>query len=135
MKSLLIILTISLTIIHAADLKNDLEKLTKSQRDLIEQTYQTGKQYGLELTLVAILWEESQFGKYKLRLDSNPSCGIMHIMPRYLIKRTELSNTQWNRSRLCERLMLDDAFSLSAAILELQYWRNLKHGQILLMRI
>jgi hypothetical protein len=45
-------------------------------------------------------------------------------MPRYLIKRTDLANTKWNRSRLCERLITDIDFSLAAAILELKYWEN-----------
>ena len=86
-------------------------------------TFNKAKEFDLEYTMTAIVWQESQFGKYQLNLD-DPSCGVFHIMPKYLIKRTSLKDTSWNRSRLCERLINDYDFSFAAALLELKYWQN-----------
>lgn len=97
--------------------------LDTSQQTVKNYVFQKGKQFNLEYTLTAIAWEESQYGKYKINLK-DPSCGIFQIMPKYLINRTELEDTHWNHSRLCERLIIDNDFSISAAILELKYWEN-----------
>jgi len=113
---LLAILVISLS-------ADELSNLTTKQLATMHWVFNKGKTFNLEYTLTAIAWEESQFGKFNINLN-DPSCGIFHIMPRSLIVRTDLSDTSWNRSRLCERLMIDNEFSLSAAILELKYWKN-----------
>ena len=112
-----IVLSIALTSALTAS------SLSQNQLVLASNIYTKGEQFNLGYTLTAIAWEESQLGKYKINL-SDPSCGIFHIMPRSLIKRTELKNNKWNRSRLCERLISDDDFSFSAALLELKYWQN-----------
>jgi len=97
--------------------------LSKEQKDVARFVYEKGKPFDLGYTLVAIAWQESKLGKYPINL-SDPSCGIMHVMPRFLIKRTKMKDTLWNRSRLCERLISDKSFSIAAAILELKYWQN-----------
>ena len=117
MKLILFIL-ISLAL-HA----NPLDKLDINQQIIMSKVFEKGKQFDLEFSLTAIVWQESQFGKYKIDLN-DPSCGIFHIMPRSLIHRVDMDNNSWNRSRLCERLISDDDFSFSAALLELKYWQN-----------
>ena len=102
---------------------NPLNKITSNQKQILTYVYNKGKSYNLEHTLTAIVWQESQFGKFKINLN-DPSCGIFHILPRSLINRTELNDTSWNRSRLCERLLVDNDFSFASAVLELKYWQN-----------
>jgi len=124
-KLLLIIVTVlSLNASTNKSLMYELNHLSQHQKSTMFWVFEKGKSFDLEYTLTAIAWQESRFGKYVINLN-DPSCGVFHIMPRSLIMRTSLDNTSWNRSRLCERLIIDNEFSLSAAILELKYWQNL----------
>jgi len=125
MKTLLITLILALSL-HAGlqeRTQRDFDNLTPKQLQVLKYVYNKAKAFGLEHTLVAIAWQESDFGKYTINLG-DPSCGIFSIMPKYLIKRTDLRNNSWNRSRLCERLIADPDFSFSAALLEFKYWKN-----------
>ena len=98
-------------------------ELSAPQKQLANQIYLEGKKYDLGYTMVAIAYQESHLGKYLINLD-DVSCGNFHIMPSSLIKRTSLKNNSWNQSRLCERLIKDNDFSFSAALLELKFWQN-----------
>ena len=113
MRSLLIILALSMSLMA----------WSSSQLEVQKYVFNSGKAVNYEYTLTAIAEIESQYGKYMVNL-ADPSCGILHIMPKSLIKRTELNDNSWNHSRLCERLIIDKEFSISAAILELKYWEN-----------
>jgi len=107
---------------------NPLKDLTAKQTAVMSSVFHKAKEFNLEYTVTAIVWEESQFGRYRINI-SDPSCGIFHIMPKSLIGRVDMKNTSWNRSRLCERLFIDDDFSFSAALLELKYWENYWHSK------
>ena len=73
--------------------------------------------------MVAITWLESNLGLQKINLG-DVSCGNQHILLSSLIHRTGIKDNSWNRSRLCERLIADDDFSLTAALAEMKYWQN-----------
>ena len=119
MFKLLVILTILISNLNATSLKN----LSYQQKEVLSYVYSKAKEFNLSLTMTAIAWQESQFGRYELSL-SDPSCGIFHVMPAILAVKVGLQNDSWNRSRLCEKLITDRDFSFSAALLELKYWQN-----------
>lgn len=119
----LLLLFITLTMSYGSSLSYDLNHLSNNQRALMLSTYHKAKQFNLGYTMTAILWKESTFGRYNINLG-DPSCGNFHIMPKYLIKRTDLDDNNWNRSRLCSRLMTDPDFSFSVALIELKFWQN-----------
>ncbi len=98
-------------------------ELSAPQKQLANQIYLEGNKYDLGYTMVAIAYQESHLGRYLISLN-DPSCGCFSIMPSSLIKRTSLKNNSWNQSRLCERLIKDNDFSFSAALLELKFWQN-----------
>ena len=98
-------------------------ELSTTQKQLANQIYLEGNKYNLGYTMVAIAYQESHLGKYLINI-SDVSCGIFHVMPSSLIKRTSLKDNSWNQSRLCERLIKDNDFSFSAALLELKFWQN-----------
>lgn len=122
MRSLFVVLLISLSL-HAESLSNQLKHLNIRQQIILTEAYDYGEPSGYGYTMAAIAWQESFFGKFTLNL-SDPSCGIMHIMPKYLVKKIDLIDTPWNQSRLCERLIADRDFSYAAALLTLKYWEN-----------
>jgi len=112
-------LSLSTTSLNATSLRN----LSYQQKEVLQYVYIRAKEFNLELTMTAIAWQESQFGEYELDLG-DPSCGIFHVMPALLAVKVGLNNNNWNRSRLCEKLIQDKDFSFSAALLELKYWQN-----------
>jgi len=120
---ILILILIALNL-NATSLKN----LSYQQKEVLQYVYSRAKEFNLQLTMTAIAYQESQFGKYELDLQ-DPSCGIFHVMPALLAVKVGLDNNNWNRSRLCEKLIEDKDFSFSAALLELKYWQNYWRAQ------
>jgi len=120
-KKVLVLIALVASILSASDYS--VEKLTDAQKSTMLHIYEAGKKFDLGLTLAAIAWQESQLGAHPINL-SDPSCGVFHVMPSSLIRRLPLKNNAWNRSRLCERLISDLDFSVSAALMELKYWQN-----------
>jgi len=110
--------------LNATSLRN----LSYQQKEILQYVYSRAKEFDLQLTMTAIAWQESQFGQFELDLH-DPSCGIFHVMPALLAVKVGLDNNNWNRSRLCEKLIEDKDFSFSAALLELKYWQNYWRSQ------
>jgi len=123
MRKILILTLIALSL-NATSLKS----LSYQQKEILQYVYSRAKEFNLQLTMTAIAWQESQFGKYELDLQ-DPSCGCFHVMPALLAVKVGLDNNNWNRSRLCEKLIEDKDFSFSAALLELKYWQNYWRAQ------
>jgi len=96
---------------------NELSHLNKPQQEVMFNTYKKAKEFDLQLTMTAIAWQESKFGKYKLNLN-DPSCGVFHVMPSTITKN------KWKQSRMCERLIADYDFSFSVALQRLKYFYN-----------
>jgi len=119
LKLLLVLLTFSL---YASPFK-EIDSLSKKQYTNLIWVYKQGKKYDLELTLTAIAWQESAFGKYPINL-SDPSGGLFHNLLGSVCYRLELTPNQWNQSRILERLIRDKEFALQQAIAELHYWKG-----------
>ena len=104
-------------ILIAAALASSLFALDASQIALAKKIYAKAKQFNLGYTMTAIAWQESQLGKYNINL-ADPSCGVFHITPRYVVKG------KWKQSRMCERLIKDFDFSFSVALERFKYFEN-----------
>ena len=94
-----------------------LNNLSWDQSQVLAKTKHKGDEFDYGLTLSAIAWQESNFGKWKINL-MDPSCGVFHIMPKFM------DTSKWRQSRLCERLISDYDFSFSTALQQLKYWEN-----------
>jgi hypothetical protein len=103
--------------------KKELNNLTINQIRVLLKTYDKAKHFDLELTLCAIAWQESYFGKYKINL-ADPSFGVFHANINTVIKKHNYKNTKWRQSRLAEALINDYDFAFSEALNELEYWKS-----------
>jgi len=101
-------------------LELEYKNFTVKQKATLVRTFYTGKTFNYGYTLTAIAWQESKFGKYLINLN-DPSCGIFHVMPKYI---GNTDNSKWTQSRLCEKLILDYDFSFSSALERLKYFEN-----------
>ena len=96
--------------------------LTNSQLSNFKFSYSFGSKYNLGWTLAAISYVESSLGKHPINL-SDPSASQYHILIKSVLRRNNIPNTAWNRSRMMERLLYDKKFAAKQAIKELLYWK------------
>ena len=107
----------------------NLLKLDREQLYILDSSYLVGKDYDLGLTLAAIAWHESNFGKYMLNLADNltsrypGSYGPYHVSLKSIMAKFKHKNT-WIASRTAERLMQDLKYSQKWALNELLYWKR-----------
>lgn len=134
MKKVLFSLMLMVTMVFA---NNDNAKIDKYYKDLYnlndEQiynmifSYAMGNKDGndLGLTLAAIAWKESLFGKYSINLadGKHGSFGMYQIVLDYAAIRNNIK-TIWAKSRLAESLLRDKAFAAEEAIAVLKYFMN-----------
>jgi hypothetical protein len=122
MKYLLVI--VMFVSLNATSIKQNirtLNHLTKQQKDVLFKTFKKAKPYDLSYTMVAILWQESFFGKYKINLQ-DPSCGYFHkLLPEYA-KELNLKPNNWNQSRICQSLLnFNTSFDVALSTLQTKY--------------
>lgn len=103
----------------------ELEKLTTEQKEVLYLAYSAGAEKGYGLTLAAIAWKESQFGKYMLNITDGKygSYGPYHVLLEYTLIRHKVT-TNWGKSRLAEKLVYDMEFSSSEALDVLTYYHG-----------
>lgn len=122
--------TVSKVIVDKSKLSKlelELENLTKEQYQVMLGALHYGEEYELGLTLAAIAWKESGFGKFTMNLDDGKygSFSPYHIRLDYASQRHNIK-TGWSRSRLAERLLNDLEFATKEAARVLQSFRGKK---------
>ena len=95
----------------------ELEKLTTEQKEVLYLAYSAGAEKGYGLTLAAIAWKESQFGKFMLNITDGKygSYGPYHVLLDHVLIRHKVTSN-WGKSRLAEKLLYDMEFSSSEAL-------------------
>ncbi|CAH7349842.1 conserved exported hypothetical protein [Vibrio chagasii] len=101
----------------------DILKLSNEQKDILNISYHEGHKKDLGLTLAAIAWHESHFGKYLVALEEG-SVGVHHINIKTAIVRSKMRDTPINRSYLATTIIKDPYVSADYAIRELEYWKS-----------
>lgn len=81
-------------------------------------------------TLMAIAWQESHAGEIKINLG-DPSCGAYHNLISSVMARhtNDITDNGFNRNRVCQMLINNQAFAASEALAELEYWWTKYEGQ------
>ncbi len=104
------------------------DKLTPYQIDIANMSYKAGLPYDLGLTAVAIAWEESRLGLYKVRHNVNNmkdmSYGIMHTVAYWKVKKM----SSFDAGNWVQDMITDDAKSIDVGIQDILYWQNAAKG-------
>jgi len=130
MKSSISLLFLLLTATaNAQSLSYQFNHLSAKQITVLKQACRQGIADNLCLSLAAIAWQESDFGKYNINLQ-DPSAGWYHIRIRTALARItpHIRNTAFNRNRVAQWLINDPNLAGSLAIAELKYWLHYWHG-------
>ena len=92
------------------------------QQAVLVAAYEKGADDDLGYTMMAIAWNESSAGKYRVNLETHD----FGVMQNSLKTATARTNTKgyYNKMRLIEDLIKNDELSMSLALEELLYWRK-----------
>lgn len=99
---------------------------SQAQRDVIQFSYDYGKEYNLGYTLAAISIRESHAGKINLNI-SDPSFGPYHVTIQNALHYHGWRDTGYNRNVLAQMMMDDIELSAAFAIENLRGWQRI-HG-------
>ena len=101
-----------------------LNALTPEQTNWLKYIYRRCMNYGLENTCVAVAWEESQFGVYKV-IPWSGDYGLMGINLYWYIKDNNYNyRNKYLRSRLATKLTCDNDYNIMYAITKLEKLKN-----------
>lgn len=108
------------------DYVKELRNLDKNQSMNLVMSYWVGKPNDFALTLMAIVWKESNFGKYQsnTRDGKYGSFGLGQILLETAMARMNVKSDK-DRRALKMKLLTDNAFNLRLAMKELMYWKNI----------
>lgn len=101
-----------------------IEDLSMEQRAVAQECYLAGAPYNLGKTAVAIGWQESKLGKWKVRFSEvkkyDKSVGIGHTNIYYATKNmTALQRGIW-----IQQMIQDNQKSIAKMIQDLLYWQS-----------
>jgi len=118
MKWLLLLLSVTTLYSNASQCY----KLDKGQQDVLVEAYEKGRDHDLGYTMMAIAWEESSAGKYRVNIQSH-DFGVMQNSLKTAAARTNTKG-YYGKMRLIEDLIKDDNLSMSLSLEELLYWKK-----------
>lgn len=127
MKILLILLLLIVNAYSNVNQKllKEFNDLTVEQKKTMNKVFKYGEKHGLGLSLTAISWKESEFGRNKIS-PGGGNLGIAQININTYLNRYDIKRTKANIKNVKKRLVNDDMHNLKAAIDELKYWMTFK---------
>jgi len=97
-----------------------LDSLNDEQKYWLDYVYRRCSKYNLAYTCVAVAWEESQFGVYKV-IPWSGDYGLMGINLYWYMKDNGYNyRDRYLRSRLATKLTCDDDYNIMYAIAKLE---------------
>lgn len=130
MKRILVVLMLLLTVTLSGktvdDYVRELKQLNKQQYLILSLAYSIGRKSDLELTLTAIVWKESSFGKQIANTKDGKygSFGVGQILLETAMSRNGYKSND-ERLKLKMQLLTDNVFNLEQAVKELLYWKSI----------
>ncbi len=105
-----------------------LSELNPYQKEVANLAYETGLPYDLGLTSVAIAWQESKLGLYKVRHNvhniKDQSYGVMHTVAYWKVK--ELSS--FKAGQWVQEMITNDTKSIQTGVQDILYWQGVAKG-------
>lgn len=102
----------------------DIQNLTPQELETLKKIKQTGEEYDLSYSLMAIAIKESKLGKFMIN-DKTQDFGIYQANIKTVINRHNVTDTALNRGLMASKLISDFKFATNNAIAELVYWQKI----------
>jgi len=97
-----------------------LEGYDRNQLEFLRLAYRMGKKYDLSYTLMAIVMQESDAGKYMISVTGD--YGLCGINLKYYMIDHKIHNSYYKRLEIASKLIRDDELNIKAAIREMRHW-------------
>lgn len=110
-------------------LYKELQTLNSEQKEILKTTWERGKPLGLNYTLTAIAWQESNFGKYKVGKWS-PDYGVFQInLKTYKSRYKDEIKVYKLQDRHIKKWLTDNyTIGFIAAVDEILFWKEVHDG-------
>lgn len=119
MKKILLLILL-LPFLHCG-LLQELEGINEKQKEILINSLKYGKEYDLSLTLAAIAWQESGFGK---RVKNSKDGKYGSFCTYQILVQTAAKRNNLDIKLVKDKLLNDFEFCKNNAIEELLYWKN-----------
>lgn len=113
---------IMLTLLSVGANASQCYDLNDSQKEVLAKAYDVGLADNLGYTMMAIAFEESTAGKYRMSFETH-DYGVMQNNIKTASSRMGVKG-YYNKLALAERLIKDDELSMNLALEELLYWKK-----------
>lgn len=100
----IIILLLMINIGFSSSLNKEWNNLSNEQKNIAYKIYAMGSKHDIGLTLTAIAWQESKFGKYRISVNYE-DVGYYHINLYWFFKEMGIKDNMYNRSKYITILM------------------------------
>jgi len=97
-----------------------LERYDRNQLEFLRLAYKMGKKYDLSYSLMAIVMQESDAGKYMISITGD--YGLCGINLKYYMIDHKIHNSYYKRMEIATKLIRNDLLNIRTAIEELRYW-------------
>lgn len=126
-KRILIVFFLMVSFVQSKTVKDYVEELRNMSEEkytFIVIGYYIGVKYDLGLTIPAIMWKESSFGRYTINKKDGRygSFGVAQILLETALRRNK--NLKLTREELRIKLITDHRFNIEQARDELLYWKD-----------
>ena len=81
---------------------------------------------GLQWTAAAIAWQESQFGRWQINMNSNSSwdCGMFQNNTNSVASHYDIPYNQYNKKEICTDLISSFKYSYLSFAKEVAFWQK-----------
>lgn len=133
MKKLLLIGIIPITLLSNS-LTKQYEKeflnLDPYQIEMAKFIFNHAKKDELSWSAAAIAWQESQFGRWQINVNSPNSwdCGVFQNNTKSVARHNDIDYNRYNKKEICTDLITSFSYSYLSFAQEIKYWENVHNG-------
>lgn len=106
--------------------EKDWQALSKTQKKMAKMIYSYAERDDLGWTATAIAWQESQFGRWQINVNSASSldCGMFQNNTRSVARHEDVPYNRFNKKEICTRLITSYTYAYINFAKEIEYWRG-----------
>lgn len=106
--------------------ENEWNLLQDYQKEAAQFIFNNAKKDNLQWTATAIAWQESQFGRWQVNVNSGGSwdCGVFQNNTKSVARHNNINYNQYNKKEICTELITSFEYSYINFTKEIKYWNE-----------
>lgn len=129
----IVLLSVCTAMLYANDYKK-IEKeylnLKPYQKEMAKFIYKHAERDNLSWSATAIAWQESQFGRWQINVNSKNSwdCGVFQNNTKSVANHNDINYNSYNKKEICTDLITSFSYSYLNFAKEISYWEHVHKG-------